>query len=743
MSSFRIVLLAAVLGFGCIFSGQSPAGTEIEVIQKASAVRPDRRQLAWQELEFTCFIHFGINTFRGVEWGSGMEDIRLFNPSDLDTDQWCENASAAGMKLILFTAKHHDGFCLWQTRYTENSVTSTPWKDGKGDVLRQLSESCRKYGLKLGIYLSPADLYQIENEKGLYGNLSKYSERTIPRNIPGRPFGDKRTFTYRVDDYNEYFMNQLFEVLTEYGPIHEVWFDGAHPKRKGGQTYTHSQWYDLIRRLAPDAVIAIKGPDVRWCGNEAGHTRPAEWSVIPIGNTPDKWDWPDMMASDLGSVGKIKQTLDNGGFLHWYPAETNTSIRHGWFWRDEKQYVKSTQEILDIWYRSVGGNTLFLLNVPPDRRGHFAERDCKVLNEVGRIIRETFSVNLAAKAHAQASSVKGNSFSADNILDGDTSTCWMPADDATKADVTITLDKPVTFNRIMLQEQIAGFGQRIAAFTVDAYQDGKWVQLAQDTVIGYKRICRTALVTTDKVRVRILDSRTSPTLSTFGLYYEPVGVSKPKFTRDRNGNVTIYCDPAGPVIRYSLDGSEPTADSIVYAKPIPLGKGGIVKAAAFGSEDRSRSDTASVRYDICKAKWKVISASSEQAGTEGKENAIDGDPDTIWHSQWSPTSPRHPHEIVIDLGEVLTLKGFTYLPRTGPHPNGTIKDYAFYVSDSSGTWGDPIVKSQFGNIKNNPVKQYVRFEESVTGRFIRLVALSEINDQPWASAAEIGVITKD
>ncbi|MCP4638796.1 MAG: alpha-L-fucosidase, partial [bacterium] len=228
------------------------------------------------------------------------------------------------------------------------------------------------------VYLSPADLYQIENSEGLYGNLSQYTERTIPRPVPGRPFKDRRTFRFKVDDYNEYFLNQLFELLTEYGPVHEVWFDGAHPKRKGGQTYTYQQWYSLIRALAPMAVIFGKGPDVRWCGNEGGGTRKSAWNVIPLPGPVDECKWPDMTGAELATLPKLQQTLNADGVLHYYPAETNTSIRRGWFWRDEQQHVKPTTEILDIWYRSVGSNTVFLLNIPPNREGLFPARDVKV-----------------------------------------------------------------------------------------------------------------------------------------------------------------------------------------------------------------------------------------------------------------------------------------------------------------------------------------------------------------------------
>ncbi|MCK5821943.1 MAG: alpha-L-fucosidase, partial [Bacteroidales bacterium] len=337
--------------------------TPEQIVQKAAMVRPTPNQYDYKKLEFTCFVHFGPNTFTRKEWGNGFEDPRIFDLQNLDTDQWCEAARSAGMKLVVFTAKHHDGFCLWQSRYTKHGVISSPFQNGKGDVLKELSESCMKYGLKLGVYLSPADLFQIENKDGLYGNLSKYTERIIPREADGQPFKNKATFTAFVDDYNEYFMNQLFELLTEYGPIHEVWFDGAHPKRKGGQTYNYLAWKELINTLAPDAVIFGKD-GVRWCGNESGKTRDSEWDIVTFDENPAQMNMFPDMHGDLGSREKLLQ----GKYLHYLPAETNTSIREGWFFRDDvKQRVRSADDVFDMYERSVGGNSTFLLNIPPNR----------------------------------------------------------------------------------------------------------------------------------------------------------------------------------------------------------------------------------------------------------------------------------------------------------------------------------------------------------------------------------------
>jgi len=468
-----------------------------EIVTLSTRVLPHPRQMIWHRDEFIAFIHYGPNAFTRREWGSGGEDPNLFHPADLDTDQWCDTMKKAGITRVVITAKHHDGFCLWQTRYTKHAVNSSRWRDGKGDVLRDLSKSCKKYGLKLGVYLSPADLHQIR-DGGLYGNLSKYRKETIPTPVADRPFADKRTFQYEVDDYNLYFMNQLFELLTEYGPIYECWFDGAHPKRKGGQTYNYKAWYEMIHTLAPDAMIAVKGPDTRWCGNEAGGTRPTEYNVIPL--TGDKFEdesWPDRRGGDLGSRAR----LAGAKWLHYYPAETNTSIRHGWFYRDdEKQGVRDADSVFDIYERAVGGNSVFLLNVPPNREGTFSPRDVASLVEVGRRIRNVYGASLTIGATGPA-----------EVLDGDEATFWQAEN--LSGEFEIRLAKPQRINRFLLQEPIATQGQRIEAHALDGWIDGEWREIATATTVGYKRILRFPAIHTDRLRVRITTSRATPMIS--------------------------------------------------------------------------------------------------------------------------------------------------------------------------------------------------------------------------------------
>lgn len=733
-----------ILIFGCYIgiiaqSNIDSSPTDLETVKKSVSVLPDQRQYDWQQNEFTAFIHFGVNTFSGREWGTGFEDPKIFNPTELNTDQWCEAVKAAGMKLVILTVKHHDGFCLWQTRYTDHSVKSSDWRGGNGDVLKELAESCKKYNLKLGVYLSPADLFQIESSTGLYGNGSKYTERTIPQKS-NREFKDKRTFKFIVDDYNEYFMNQLFELLTEYGPIYEVWFDGAHPKHKGGQQYTYNAWYELIRELAPQAVIFGKGPDVRWCGNEAGNTRESEWSVIPINGTINNWTWPDMTDDDLGSLSKIKNCLDNNGFLHWYPAETNTSIREGWFWRDEAQYVKSPQKITDIWYRSVGGNTVFLLNIPPNNKGLFSERDVDVLKKVGKQLSETFANNLAEGSSVVASSQVSENFIPAYIIDDKLTTCWMPNENDKQPYFEIKLRRKEKFNRILFQENIKDYSQRISQFEVLALIDDQWEKIAEGTTVGYKRICSTSDIYTDRIKVKIIDSRLNPTINNFGLYFEKVQVSNPIISRNKAGFVNLSCETVGPIIKYTIDGNEPNINSMTFKDPFNYCAGGIIKAVAFDSENNV-SDVVSKEFDICKLNWKIQSVSSEQTdNNEAAAKAIDGDENSNWITRWKPDSPKHPHYISISLGEKLKLKGFTYTPRK-EIVNGTIKEFAFYTSTDGNNW-NKVIQGEFSNIKNNPVEQKIYFENEIEASFIKLEALSEINGNPWASAAEIGIITK-
>ena len=464
-------LLAVLTAWAPIFADEVP----LEILRKAAHVRPTPQQVAWQELEFTCFVHFTINTFTDLEWGTGKEDPKIFNPTDFDADQWASVCKQAGMKLLILTCKHHDGFCLWPCKYTEHDVSSSPWRDGKGDMVGEVADACRKHGIKFGVYLSPWD----RHEK-----------------------------SYGSDAYNDFYKNQLRELLTNYGEITEVWWDGACGEGPNGrrQVYDWDGYTSVVRQLQPKAVIFGQGPDIRWVGNESGLARDSEWSVLP-------WKLGDSTGGDLGH----RKYLVGAKRLTWYPAECDVSIRPGWFYHaNQDDKVKSLTHLLEIYYRSVGRNSNLLLNIPPDRRGRFHENDVARLLEFRAVLDETFKVNLAAGAKVTAEHTR-DGFRPGSVTDGKGDTYWTTAEGVTTASLEIDPGHPVTFDRAMVQEMITT-GQRVEQFKLEGQVDGDWKEIARATTIGYKRLLRFPLVTVSKVRLTILDSRDCPTIREFGLF---------------------------------------------------------------------------------------------------------------------------------------------------------------------------------------------------------------------------------
>ncbi|TLP70547.1 alpha-L-fucosidase [Maribacter sp. ACAM166] len=685
--------------------------TQDSIRIKAAHVVPTKNQYEALKDEFIAFVHFGPNTFTKKEWGNGMEDPSVFNLQNLDTDQWCQVMVAAGMKKVIFTAKHHDGFVLWQSRYTEHGVMTSPYKDGKGDVLKELSESCQKYGLKLGVYLSPADLYQIENKDGLYGNLSTYTNRTIPRQVEGRPFDNKATFQFEVDDYNEYFLNQLFELLTEYGPIDEVWFDGAHPKRKGGQTYKYTDWKQLINLLAPNAVVFGK-EDLRWCGNEAGATRETEWNVVPYMDDPNTMNsFADITTTDVGSISK----LVGSNFLHYQPAETNTSIREGWFYRDDTdQKVRSTDDVFDMYERSVGGNSIFLLNIPPNRQGRFSDEDVKVLQETGKRIQETYGSNLLADADGPK-----------ELLDSDEDTFLVLT--GKQPIVEITFPSALKINRFLIQEDVKRHGERISKHALDTWVDGAWEEIATATNIGYQRILRFPEVTTNKLRLRILESRYIPILQHISAHYYESRPPQLQLTRSCEGEISISpkmsdfgWNPHGEnasanlnkglQIFYTKDGQEPTQESKMFTKPFSFGEGEI-KAVAFMNGKPGSSTN--IKFGLPKNTWKLVRGDSELE-THGANLIFDEDPQSYWQSQAKTKN----HFVILDLGKKTEINSFAYTPPIS-NADGMIQKGHIFSSDDGKIWTkqDTFI---FGNLINDPTQRMHHFKQNFTTRFIKL-----------------------
>lgn len=730
---FSLSAFAQQYGKGNLLPVQSTyevkkSDSKAEIIKRAAHVVPTASQYEALKNEFIAFIHFGPNTFTKMEWGSGKEDPAIFDLKNLDTDQWCASMKDAGMKKVIITVKHHDGFVLWQSRYTDHGIMSTGFQDGKGDILRELSASCEKYGLKLGVYLSPADLFQIENEKGLYGNLSPYTERTIPRKVEGRPFANKKTFKFLVDDYNEYFLNQLFELLTEYGPIHEVWFDGAHPKTKGGQKYNYTAWRELIKTLVPNVVIFGK-EDIRWCGNEAGGTRNTEWNVIPYDVDPRNLkDFIDLTDEDLGS----RERLFEGNFLHYQQAETNTSIREGWFYRDDVyQKVRSADDVFDIYERAVGGNSTFLLNIPPNREGRFSDEDVAVLKEVGQRIREGYTTNLLAGA-------KGPN----EVLDNVSSTTYLMK--TLKDAIEIQTAKPIRTNRFMIQEAIDTNGERIEEHALDVWIDGAWKEVATGTNVGYKRILRFPEVETNRFRLRVLNSRALPVLSEVGAFYVKVRPPQLMFSRDLDGALSIVpyknnfgWNPHGEdalknmqanyAIHYTEDGSEPTAKSAVYnAAFTPAGK--YVKAIAIDANGL-KGAVAEAELGLVKKNWKIVEVSSQEDNNPANLLA-DEKTNTYWQSKATGAS----QFVVIDLGASHNLTSFAYTPQTR-HSKGMLAKGTFEVSADGQNW-TMVEAFEFGNLINDPSKRFHRFAKPVEAKFVRIKSTEITGGGDLLSVAE-------
>ncbi len=421
-------------------------------------VKPTARQLNWQKLETTAFIHFTVNTFTDKEWGEGTESPSIFNPTKLDARQWVKALKDGGFKIAIITAKHHDGFCLWPSKYTNHSVKSSPYKDGKGDVVKEVADACKEFGLKFGVYLSPWDRHEPS-----YGTAS----------------------------YNNYYKNQLRELLTNYGEIAEVWFDGAKGENAKDMEYDFKGFWQIVRELQPNAVMfSDAGPDVRWVGNEAGNAGETCWSTINAeGLAPGKAD------ANYLNVGS-----ENG--KSWIPAETDVSIRPGWFWHEkENSKVRTPSNLVNLYYQSVGRNSLLLLNIPPNTEGLFEQKDVQNIKEFRNILNETFANNLVSAQSKQ-------------LVDQKLETAIQVK---TNKPLVINLSKSVTFDRISLQENIAE-GQRVKSFKIEYWQDGSWKPLATSTTIGYKRLLRFPSVTSNKLRLTVLEALAPTLLGEFGVY---------------------------------------------------------------------------------------------------------------------------------------------------------------------------------------------------------------------------------
>lgn len=697
----RILKLSIILLFLI-----SLASCKIRSIKTPEAIGPvpSQRQLDWHEMEYYGFVHFNMNTFTNMEWGEGGESPELFNPTELDTRQWARVVKEAGMKGIILTAKHHDGFALWPTETTEHSVKNSPWKNGKGDVVKELAEACAEFGLGFGVYLSPWD-----------------------RNHP----------EYAREEYVKVFHKQLEELMTNYGPIFEVWFDGAN----GGTGYygganenrkidhrSYYQWdkvISIIREHQPNAVIfGDNGPDVRWIGNEEGFAGETNWSIIR----------KEEVYSGSGRHREMQYGHEDG--THWVPGEADVSIRPGWYYHpNEDHLVKSLPHLLDIYYGSVGRNATLLLNLPVDRRGLVHEKDVEQLMKLKNKLVEDFKSNLAENVTVKADKTRENAtqFAAGNTIDGKKDTYWTAGLNDIKASLTLDFGKEITFNRFVIQEYIP-LGQRVKEFTIEGLVNGNWEEIDRQTTIGYKRILRFDPVNASALRLNILDAKASALISNIEVYNAPTLLVAPEIKRSITGEITLEVPDKNVELYYNLDDSKPGKRSNRYTGAITGDKPVVVTAVAYDPESGEFSESRMVNFGIPKKNWKVIMVSSGKI--EEAQKIIDEDGASWWSSSREEELPQ---EVVIDLGEEYSLEGFTYYPPQDRWSFGIIADYEFEVSKDNKEW-EMAASGEFGNIQNNPIEQTVTFKP-MNGRFIKLKGIRTTDNSGAISIGELGVIT--
>ena len=660
---------------------------------------PAPRQLAWHKRYAYAFVHFTINTFTDREWGYGDESVSLFNPTDFSADQIVEAAKSGGLTALILTAKHHDGFCLWPSRYTEHSIKYSPYKNGKGDIVREMSEACRRHGLEFGVYLSPWDR-----------NHAEY----------GRPA------------YVEYYHNQLEELTTQYGRLVEVWFDGANGgdgyyggarERRKIDGHTYYQWdkiRQIVRKNQPQAVMfADSDMDIRWVGNEEGVAGDPCWPT---------WDYTTPYTLQKANTGV------RGGPL-WTPAETNVSIRPGWFWHADET-PRTPANLTKIYFESIGRGTTLLLNLAPDRRGRVPDADVASLRAWKALRDAGFTTNLAKDATVTASSYMDRAYVPGNALSA-TKTWAAKSHNAAGAWLQVDLPKARTFDVIRLAEDIT-LGVRVDRFAVDIRKTDGWSEIASHTAIGFERLIRLDQpVTASAVRVRFLTAAAAPVIRNFGLFRLPDILEELGIRRDAQGMVVLASPVKNVEMRYTIDGSDPTDHSPLYTAPFGLMDGGVVKAITRRPETGVMSAPVRQAFDVSPARWKIVSTNADKP-----ENLLPGRPVAGPANQ--------PLEIVLDLGQIYDLKGFTLKPagqdisqgvdivaRMGP-PAG----YDVWLSADGQAWNAPVASGEFSNIAASRSEQKIRFAAPHAGRYLRLRLPRAVQDKPVIVFAGLGIITR-
>lgn len=702
--NMRKIIFSALIAPALILSLESC--TKPTPAPEPYGVLPSQAQLDWQDMQYYMFVHFGPNTFTNVEWGDGKEDPKVFNPTNIDVKQWAKVAKDAGMKGIILTSKHHDGFCLWPSEYSTHTVRESGWKNGEGDLLKELSEAAREQGLKFGVYLSPWD-----------------------QNHP----------KYGTDEYNEVFTNTLEEVMTNYGDIFEIWFDGANGEGHEGkkQVYDFNLFHKTVYDNQPNTIIFSDiGPGSRWMGNERGIAGETNWSRL------------DTVGFGRGHNAPASDTLNKGNIYGeaWIPAETDVSIRPGWFYsKSTDSKVKSVDDLAKIHLTSIGRNSNLLLNVPPDRTGRINPIDSARLMEFKAFIDKSYEKNLMKGATISASNTRGNEskYSASNLLDGKANTYWATEDGITKASILIKFKNPTKLNRIWLKEYIP-LGQRIAKFDVKYLdeKDGVWKIATEGTTIGANRILDFPIISTKEIKITITESLASIVLNGVEAYLAPEFVTTPTIVRDADGTVTITNQNTESKIYFTQDGTTPTENSQEYTGSFKMdkvdseGRGQIRAITVMKSENDNNINSINRKsieivkdFDVLPTKWAFPKNDKEQTSL-----IIDGDPATI--GTFNFDTP-----IEIEFGKELKLVGFVYAPQQNVDAPNV---YQYEVQGLiKGQWVN-IASGSFQNIKNNPITQTVKFttdKQKLYSAF-RFIPKELVDKSDVYTVGELSVLSK-
>ncbi len=656
--------------------------------------------MAWHQVEYYGLIHYGLNTYIEVDWGYGDTSPELFNPRNLDTDQWVKAAKDAGMRGLILVAKHHDGFCLWQTKTTDYSLKAAPWREGKGDLVADFMASCKKYGIKPGIYISPWD----------------------------RNHGDYGTEAY-VTDYHE----QWRELLTLYGAdIFEVWFDGANggdgyyggareTRTIPADYYQYDKLFEMLDEYAPNATIfgGYNENALRWVGNESGYAGETNWSTYSKGS-----------AFVANSELKAREVGIKGG-QYWLPAEADTPLLqpHRWFYHSQRK-PRGLENFVDMYYKTVGRNASLSLGLSPAPDGLIPQADVVAMIAAKKQLDKDFETDLV-----QESTISSSQFSGDEaaLKDSDLFSYWATEEGVNSVSLEIAFTKPTAFNRLMVQEAIS-LGQRVTSFALEIDINGSWKEVANATTIGYKRILQFKTVTTEKVRLTLNTDAPALTLAKVALFNAPEVLIPPTISRNAFGKVRIKGKSLEYKLHYAIGGNEFKP----YTLPVNFQGSGELRAMACHIPSGTQTDIVAKNFTEVARKYRLLSTLTHQSLSTNFKKALDGREETHWVSK--PLAGGEEPLITLDIGTKKFINGFSYTPRQDNSREGTFTHYEFFTSKDNQNW-TLSNSGAFDNIINNPVAQTVLLETTVKARYVKLVAKKR--NGSVASCAEFGLFTSN